>query len=307
MIAIAGGTGRLGRSLTLRLLDRGVSVRILTRSAGHVPPDLAERVEVVEADVTVPSSLAPAVAGAGVVVSAITGFGGPGAQGATRVDGDGNVALISAAEAAGVDRFILLSVLGASRTSPVGLFRAKASAEARLRASRLGWTFVRPTAYAETWLELVGRPIAETGRTRVFGRGQNPINFVSAEDVAAVVARIALDDGWRGREIDVAGPDNLTFDALAAAAADAFGRAVRVDHTPPMAMRLLAALMGPVRPLLADQIRAAILMDSADMRADTSARRAAFPDIPMTSIAEVAATMFSPATPAVAPLSRGSV
>ena len=36
----------------------------------------------------------------------------------------------------------------------------------------------------ETWAGLVGEPLVETGKTRIFGRGGNPINFVSADDVA---------------------------------------------------------------------------------------------------------------------------
>ena len=82
----------------------------------------------------------------------------------------------------------------------------KAAAEARLKASGLSWTIVRPTAYQETWLEIVGRPLVATGQTRVFGRGRNPINFVSAGDVARVVElAVTSTPALRGATIDVAG------------------------------------------------------------------------------------------------------
>ena len=45
----------------------------------------------------------------------------------------------------------------------------------------------------ETWAKLVGEPLIKTGKTRIFGRGDNPINFVSVYDVARFVARAVVD------------------------------------------------------------------------------------------------------------------
>ena len=43
-------------------------------------------------------------------------------------------------------------------------------------SSGLPWTIIRPTASMETWAGLIGRPLVETGRTRIFGRGVlNPV------------------------------------------------------------------------------------------------------------------------------------
>ena len=162
---------------------------------------------------TAPSSTAR-VAGARTVISAINGFGGEGALGVRAIDRDANVALIDAAVAAGVDHFVLVSILGASADHPIELFRMKAAAEDRLKASGLSWTIVRPTAYQELWLEIIGRPLLETGRTRVFGRGRNPINFVASGDVARMIEQATFDPGLRGATIDVAGPENLSFDQV---------------------------------------------------------------------------------------------
>ena len=67
----------------------------------------------------------------------------------------------------------------------------KYAAEQALQASGLSWTIIRPTAYMETWAKLIGEPLVKTGKTRIFGRGVNPINFVSASDVAQFVASAA--------------------------------------------------------------------------------------------------------------------
>ena len=204
------------------------------------------------------------------VVSAIQGFGGPGALGVQAIDRDGNANLIEAARAAGVERFVLLSIGQAAADHPIELFRMKAIAEERLKASGLAWTIIRPTAYQQTWLEIVGRPLVMTGRTRIFGRGRNPINFVSAEDVARQVARAVADPGTNGMTIDVAGPDNLTFDEFVGIVREVTSAAGTVSHVPLVAMRLMSVLLRPVRPVLAGQIAAGVVMDTRDMTADTS-------------------------------------
>ena len=300
MIAIAGGTGRLGRLVAAQLVSQGEQVRVLTRDPSRLPADLRDLVEVVHADVRDPASLRDAVRGASTVISAITGFGGPDAGGANAVDGDGNLALVAAARDGGVRRFVLLSVEGAAADSPVALFRAKYAAERALLATTMEPAIVRPTAYAETWLEIVGRPLADTGSTRVFGRGHNPVNFVSADDVAAIVVALATGAPPAVPIVTVAGPEDLTLDELAGCAARAIGVEARIDHTPPAMMRLLATVLGPVRPVFADQLRAALLMDGADMRVSAEDRRSRFPLAPVTTADAVAARLFVSRAPAAA-------
>jgi uncharacterized protein YbjT (DUF2867 family) len=298
MIVIAGGTGRMGRDLALRLVERGLPIRILVRDPGRIPEVLRGRVEAVRADVREPASLAPALEGADTVVSAITGFGGPGAEGAKAVDGDGNIALIDAAESTGAEHLVLLSVRRAGPDSPVALFREKHRAEERLERSRMTGTIVRPTAYMETWIDVVGRPLVTTGRTRVFGRGDNPINFVSATDVAALTELAVVDGTVRGSVIDAVGPENLSMNELIETVRRVTGATGQVDHASRAVMRVLATVLRAAKPILADQIRAGLVMDTADMRVDPAERMARFPLVPMTTLEDAVRRQLSPVTAA---------
>src|SRR6185503_3088934 len=80
-----------------------------------------------------------------------------------------------------------------------------------LRASGVPWTIVRATAFVETWATIMAGPLRASGTIPVFGRGRNPINFVSATDVAALTARAATDPGLRGQVLELGGQDNMTF------------------------------------------------------------------------------------------------
>ncbi|MEA2611780.1 MAG: hypothetical protein QOG32_1506 [Chloroflexota bacterium] len=300
MILIAGGTGTLGRVLVPLLAGRGEPIRVLTRGQRPGDPAALTGVESVIGDVREPETLRPAMVGVRTVVSAINGFGGEGALGVKAIDREGNFNLIQGAQASGVEHFVLVSIQGAAADHPMELFRMKAAAEARLRASGLSWTMVMPTAYQETWLEIVGRPLVTTGSTRVFGRGQNPINFVSAVDVARIVDLAVSDSELRGRALNVSGPENLSFDQFVGIVRAATGATGSVDHVPLPMLRLMSLILRPIKPVLAGQIAASVVMDTHDMTADTTERARRFPLIPATPLREVAVRQLRPALEATA-------
>ena len=150
--------------------------------------------------------LAQGVEGADVVVPAVHGFAGPGGVSPATVDYQGNINLIDTAGAAGA-QLVLMSVAGAAADSPMELFRMKHAAEEHLRASGVRWTIVRATAFFELWIGVLSQSAARSGRPLVFGRGDNPINFVSVTDVAALVEHVVTDPAARGRTLQIGGPD----------------------------------------------------------------------------------------------------
>src|SRR6516225_5397540 len=215
VIAVAGGTGTLGTRLVPCLAGQGHAVRVLTRDPARAAHLAGPGVEVARADLRDTRDVAKALDGAGTVISAVHGFAGPGGVSPASVDRAGNANLIGAAARAGAS-FVLVSVVGAAPAHPIELFRAKHAAEETLRASGIPWTIVRATAFMETWATIMSRPLQASGKILVFGRGDNPVNFVSAADVAALVARAVTDPGLRGQALELGGPDNLTFNQVAA-------------------------------------------------------------------------------------------
>ena len=284
-VLVAGGTGRLGTLVVIGLASRGIDVRVMTRELNRATHLVGQHVEVVLGDVRDPASTAAAVAGVEVVVSAVHGFAGPGGVSPTSVDRDGNVHLIEAARATGVD-VVLMSVVGAAPESPMELFGMKHAAETALAASSVPATVVRATAFLELWIDLLRRTAGRSNRPLVFGRGRNPINFVSVRDVAALVERAVTDSATRGQTLQIGGPDNLTLDQLARMVAANRGGATRPRHIPRAALHAMAGTVGRLRPELGRQARAALAMDQEDMTFDGTIR-ARFPELPCTSAAEL--------------------
>lgn len=264
MILIAGGTGRLGALMVAGLTARGERVRLLTRDLTRAACLRGPLVEVVVGDVRNPGSLDQAVAGARTVVSAVHGFAGPGRVTPESVDRDGNANLVAAARAATAG-MVLVSVFGATTEHPMELFRMKAAAETNLRASGVPWTIVRATAFLELYLDLMRRTAGGSGRPLIFGRGQNPINFVAVADVANTVVDAVLDPSQRGRTLTVTGPRNLTLNELAAIAQRELGTAKPPAHVPRAALRGLAATRLFSNSAVSRQANAALIMDTIDM------------------------------------------
>jgi uncharacterized protein YbjT (DUF2867 family) len=284
MILVAGGTGTLGTKIVSLLAERGTRVRVLTRDHSRAH-QLGAGVQIVEGDVRSPAMLRRAADSTRTMISAIQGFvGTPGGSPAS-IDRDGNANLIRAAQDAGTSHLILVSVRDASPSHPMELMRMKHAAEQQLKASGLAWTIIRPSAYMETWCQVLGRPLLEKGKAMVFGRGANPINWVSAWDVARFVDLAAVDPELRGRMIDVGGPENLTMTEFVRIFQHETGANGKIGHIPRPLMRLGLIAAKPINPNAARQIQAGIIMDTQPQAFDATATRRRYPSIPATNLA----------------------
>ena len=261
MILVVGGTGHLGSVLIPLLLARGVKVRVLARNRGAA---LAAGCELVAGDVRSPASVEQAITGCHTVISAFHGFMGGRGAGPDEVDRVAGIGLIDAARQAGA-RFLYVSALGASPDHSLSLLRAKYAAEQHLIATDLDWTILRPATYLEVWLEIVRGKLDTGGPGLVLGPGENPINFVSIQDVAAVVEHCLVDPTTIHQVIDVAGPQNLTLLDLARAQG-----ADKIKHVPLGALRALQHLAKPIAPAFARQAAMAVQLNTSDMTAPAS-------------------------------------
>ncbi|MDT4915257.1 MAG: hypothetical protein QOC66_4385 [Pseudonocardiales bacterium] len=283
MILVVGGTGRLGRQLVTDLLARGDKVRVLTRDGSRADEPGAE---VVIGDLRDPASLGRAVAGCTAVVSAAHGLLGGRGAGPEQVDRDGTVNLVRAAVEAGVEHLVLVSMHGASPDHPMELSRMKYAAEEAVRGSGIGHTILRPPAYYETWIDILGAKLDSGGPVMIFGRGRNPISFVSVVDVARAVSTALDDPQLRGQTVDVGAAENLTMIRFAERLVEHAGGGSRIRHLPLPVLRAMSGLARPVAPAFARMARSAVAMDTGDM-AMAPGRVEPFPDITWRRLAEV--------------------
>lgn len=264
MVLVVGASGTLGRPAVERLLGRGVPVRALTRQPERLGALAARGVEVVAGDLADPPSLRHACAGAEGVLASAHALLGRGEQRSERIDGDGHRALVDAAAASGVRRFVYVSAFGASPDHPVDFFRTKHALERYVAGSGLGHVILRPTAFMEQHAhEFNGKAVLERGRAFLLGSGQKPRNFVAAADVAQVAVEALLAERPPGPVVEIGGPDNCSNAEVAALYARLSGRPLRITRLPPSVARALAAVVAPLHPGVARLLRLSGLPDEA--------------------------------------------
>lgn len=235
-VLVAGATGYLGGFVAQEFKRQGYFVRALARS-----PDKLQRIqssldEVVQGEVTRPSTLEDVCEGIEAVFSSI---------GITRqrdgltfrdVDYEGNRNLLKAALSAGVRKFIYVSVFNGPQLLHLDIVKAHEDFVDVLKASGIDYAILRPTGYFSDTEEVL--QMARRGRVFLIGKGFGRTNPIHGADLAK--SCVAAMDRRRA-EIDIGGPEVLSYREIAELAFAALGKPVRITHVPVWVMKWAVA------------------------------------------------------------------
>lgn len=234
-ILVAGSTGFVGSEIALRLQQRKARVRALVRGGAANPK--AQRlqdagVEIVDGDLTLPETLATACAGVDTVVTTATSMPTGANDGLRRVDHDGAVALIAAAERAGGQKFVYTSYSGNIREdSP--LESAKRECENRLLESAMQAVILRPSYFMEMWLSPALGFDPANGTARIYGSGEEKVSYISAFDVVEFAVAAAIGDRAEENTIlEMGGPEALSQLDVVQLFEKELDRKLNVSHVP---------------------------------------------------------------------------
>ncbi|MGH8011614.1 MAG: SDR family oxidoreductase [Candidatus Binataceae bacterium] len=255
---VTGAFGYTGRYIAQTLLEMGRRVRTLTAHPRESDP-LAGRIEVAPFNFDNPSALAKSLEGADTVYNTYwIRFPHKGLTFDTAVAN--NKALIQAAKAAGVRKYIHISIANASVDSPLPYFRGKGLVERALSESGLPYAILRPTVIFGAEDVLINNIAWLVRRSPVFavaGRGDYRLQPIFVEDLAKSAVEMATGEG--SATIDAGGLETFTFNQLVRLIAKATGNRVVIIHLPDMALVLCAGAIGLMRHdvmLTRDEMRA---------------------------------------------------
>ncbi len=205
MILVTGATGTVGQMLVPKLLERGDDVRVLVRD----PRKLGRlRVEVRIAlgnltELADPRVVRQALRGVDTVIHLAAAIRDQPHARVEELNGLATARLLRAAEAAGVDRFVFFSAIGATEFQRTRFFRAKALAERAVLASELQATVFAPSIVYDRhdpWMTTMRR-LTLLPVIPISGEGEGAYQPIWAEDVARCViadlgAAAADREGW---------------------------------------------------------------------------------------------------------------
>jgi NAD(P)H dehydrogenase (quinone) len=214
-ILVTGATGQLGRLIVESLLERGASADQIVAGARDVSKATDLGVRAVHLDYTDPASIAAALDGVDSVVLV------SGSEVGQRVAQ--HQAVIDAAAAAGVSKFVYTSAPKATTSDLVLAPEHKATEEA-IAASGLPAVILRNNWYTENYV----RDLATAAETGVLssGAGDGRVASASRKDYADAVAVVLLEDGHIGEVYELGGDVAWTYSDLAAAFSEILGREV---------------------------------------------------------------------------------
>lgn len=191
-IAITGATGFVGQALIDQANDQGVVVQALARKHQK----RRDGVDWIKGDLSDRAALARLVDGVEAVIHVAGLTNAHHASEFEAANVAGTLAVIEAALAAGVPRFIFVSSLSAREPGLSAYGASKARAERMVKASGLDWTIVRPPAvYGPR-----DRDMFELFRAAKWGIVPTPkegrASLIHAEDLARLL--LALVPGGEG-------------------------------------------------------------------------------------------------------------
>ncbi len=272
---VVGATGFVGGQVARGLREHGTFVRALVRGGASHPKSGELRdggVDIVDGDVTRPESLASACPGIDTVVSTVTSMPTGANDGLRRVDHDGVLALIDAAERAGVNKFVYVSYSG-NVDQPSPLATAKRGCEDRLRASAMQAVILRPSYFAEIWLSPALGFDARNGKARIYGSGDAKVSYISALDVATfAVAVAAREQAAKTTVLEVGGPESLSLREAVALFEKATGHTFSLESVPIEALQAQLGAPDPVQASFAALAYAYAKGDAIEGARETAAR-----------------------------------
>lgn len=219
LVTVFGGSGFVGSQLVRAFARRGWRVRVACRR-----PDRAWKlqtsgsvgqIQAVRCDATNPDDVASALQGADAAVNLIGILYESGRRSfhALHVEASRNIA--EAVAAAGIDRLVQISAIGADPESESDYALSKAAAEMAVREVKPDAVVIRPSIIFGAGDDFLNR-FAQMAQFSPFlpliGGGQTKFQPVYVADVAEAIARAAVLPEAAGRTFELGGPAVMTFE-----------------------------------------------------------------------------------------------
>jgi NADH dehydrogenase len=261
LVTVFGGTGFVGRQVVRALARKGLRVRAAARQPGRgyrlrMLGDVGQ-IEVVQANIRDPASVARALEGAEACINLVGVLYEAGPQKFASVHAEGAGRVAQAARDAGVARMIQVSAIGADAGSPAQYGRTKAAGEAAVRAAFPTATVIRPSIVfgpEDDFFNRFAQMASISPALPLIGGGHTRFQPIYVGDLAEAIAQAAASDAHAGKTFELGGPAVYSFRDLLEFILLETGRKRFLANLPFPLAEMLGALGDIVAPVLAPPI-----------------------------------------------------
>ncbi|MGX1274659.1 NmrA family NAD(P)-binding protein [Streptomyces phaeoluteigriseus] len=251
MIVITTPTGDIGRQVVDRVLDAGEAVRVIARDPSRLPVYVRDHADVVQGSHGDADTITKALEGADRMFWLVPPAGFRTTDRAKDYYLEFTRSAGQEAASRGI-RVVGITSLGHGYQSEAGLLSAALAMDELIEDTGAHYRALALPFFMENLLRQAPA-MAEQGTFSMANTADRPLPTVATRDVAAAAAGLLLDTSWNGQaRIPLAGPDNLTPNAMAEVISDTLGRVVHYRQVPVADFRATMVQRGASHALAQD-------------------------------------------------------
>ena len=272
MIVITTPTGAIGQQVLQSLLQSGQPLRVIARDPSRLAPQVRRQVDVVQGSHGDGAVVDRAFAGAEAVFWLVPAD--PRAESVEAAYVDFSRPACAAFKKHGIRRVVGVSALGRGVTEDAGPVSASLKMDDLIASTGVGYRALTMPSFMDNLLWQV-EPIKSQGLFFSPIDGDLRAPTCATRDIAAVAAKLLLDPSWSGQDhLAVLGPEDLSFNEMAAIISDVIGKPVRFQQIPMAVFRsqlLAGGYSEPMAQAMVDMLDAKTKgLDNAEPRTSQS-------------------------------------
>lgn len=249
-IVVYGGTGYYGRKVVEKLVQKGQSVRVVSRNIETAKKILGEKVEIFQGDVINRETIIESLKNVNTIVICLSAMSNKLMKKMKQIERDAVLIIMEEAKKANISRLVYMSgyemreqLLRDLKIPEFG--EIKIEVESKISQSDFNWTILGDAPAFEIFFAFI-----KNGMMTVPGGGYNAIPTISAEDVGEITAQVAIRDDLKGKRIKLTGPEALSFPEVAKRITLISGKKITHMAIPLTIINVVSFLLIPFAPFV---------------------------------------------------------
>lgn len=249
-IIVYGGTGFYGQKVVEKLVEKGQTVKVVTRNADNAKKILGDNVALFQGDVTEQGTIERSLENVGAIVICLSAMSNKLIRRMKEIERDAVLEIMEEAKKANISRLVYMSgyemrkqLLDDLKIPEFG--EIKIEIEEKIRQSDFNWTILGDAPAFEMFFAFTNK-----GRMAVPGGGFNAFPTISPEDVGEITAQIVMRDDLNKRRIKLTGPKAYSFPEVAKLMTDIGGKRIKHTTIPLFIINIVSFLLLPFTPFV---------------------------------------------------------